>query len=141
MALNARSTVQGQCGTIDTFSEYMCQEKLDGVFVLWTGKSLFTKSGLPIQQAAFTRDLPYYPVVGELYLGACFQPSVNAFSLYLICIIHPCCGWKHAICNHTLGNATTLVTHQRSSNPLWAHARIVAFDIPGCPSNWPYVHG
>ena len=46
------------------------QEKLDGIFVFWTGTRLLTKAGNHLVQPAFTQFLPKgCPLVGELYMG------------------------------------------------------------------------
>lgn len=114
-ATNARHTLGGQWRATEGFAGYHAQEKLDGLFVLWTGARLITKAGQHVQRvpSSFTEWLPPgFPLVGELYLG-----------------------------NNTLELARTLVgTSSTKISPLWAHARLVAFDVPGCnpPDQWPY---
>jgi hypothetical protein len=54
---------------------------------------IITKSGIPVPAPSFTRFLPPFPLVGELYLG-----------------------------NHTLQQCTELL-RRPENNRLWAHAR------------------
>ena len=111
-ALHARGSIQSQWPPEQAFPGYVAQEKLDGVFTLWTGQRLVTKVGHPVPlPSAFAALLPPFPFVAELYLG-----------------------------NHTLALATQLVTHPETQAALWAEARLVAFDVPGCepPEQWPY---
>lgn len=111
-AVNARHTLRGRWRVDDGFgADYVVGEKLDGVWVCWTGARLISKSGRTVAAPNFTRWLPPFPVVGELYCGT-----------------------------NTLSMATALVEHPNGpqARHYWAHARLVAFDIPGCPSDWPY---
>ena len=57
----------------------------------------------------FKAKLPPFPFVAELYLG-----------------------------NNSLSMASTLVNHPESQAALWEHARLVAFDVPGCGPEWTY---
>ena len=109
-------------GRLEGFSGYVAQEKLDGVFTLWTGRRLVTKAGhavhthlpavcVPIMvPMGFSNLLPPFPFVAELYLGT-----------------------------NTLTSAVRLV-NAGPGDPLWAHARLVAFDVPGCEphKDWTY---
>ena len=68
-ALAARDTVHGSWGSTDGFIGYVAQEKLDGVFVLWSGNQLYTKTGMPITHDRLRDWLPPFPFVGELCTG------------------------------------------------------------------------
>lgn len=69
-ALAARDTVPGSWASTDGFAGYVAQEKLDGVFVLWDGSRLYTKTGLPVPHDRLRDWLPPFPFVGELCTGS-----------------------------------------------------------------------
>lgn len=109
-ALNVRQTPYGRMASLLERDGYLAQEKLDGVYVLWTGRRLLTKTGLELAAPHFTRWLPPgVALAGELYVGP-----------------------------NRLSDAVRLV--QQLEHPDWASARLVAYDMPGDPvAAWPYA--
>ena len=66
-ALNARDVAAVRA---EDLAGYHVQEKINGVFVTWTGRELLTKKGLRIpRNEAMESLLPPFPFVGELCPG------------------------------------------------------------------------
>lgn len=125
-ARNANTTILASIGAETFVQNYVCQEKLNGAFVLWNGKELLTKSGnavyIPLIQEFM---IPGFAFVAELFFGygqkeramaATFaqnkKPQVSAY----------------------LSEAAA----QTAVDLLWKHCRVVAFDVPILDKNWPY---
>jgi hypothetical protein len=107
--------------------EFMAQEKLNGCFVLWTGRDLFTKHGRRVDAPHFTRWLPPgVALVGEFYCGNGRRPFHTAV----------------ALCSNRLPTLLSLPpgTTEQERRMVWREARFVAFDVPGLepPEEWPY---
>ena len=98
-------------------SEYWAQEKLNGVYVVWDGETLRSKTGRRIDAPAGFTDLlpPAFALVGELFVGYGHAPFEQA------------------------------KTMSRNSLPkdmgrrVWRHTRLVAFDAPGLGNTTPYA--
>jgi len=114
-----------ETGTIS--QGYRCQEKLNGAFVCWDGKSLWSKTGGHIQPPDTFLSLlpPGFPIVGELYVGNGYRERSMATTL----------AQNKLPSQETLG-VNAAGADRRAS---WKHARIVAFDIPGVVNEWPYA--
>lgn len=90
-ALNVRSTAFGRMPThMLKGMPYRAQEKLDGVYVVWTGRRLLTKVGTRIEQRRFQQCLPpSVAIVGELYAG-----SLGRSTALVRDVTHP--DWRRA---------------------------------------------
>jgi DNA ligase len=86
---------------------WLMSEKLDGVRGYWDGKQLFSKNGFVFHPPeAFTRDLPPFPLEGELWGGyGTFEKTVS------------------------------IVKKQRSHNG-WLTIQFAIFDVPQAPGSF-----
>ena len=105
---------------------YLCQEKLNGAFVCWDGARLWSKTGRAIDapESFVQRLTPGFPVVGELYLGKGARER----------------GFAATLASNRLPSYESLGPEAAGSDrsAVWAHARLVAFDVPGLVDTWPY---
>jgi hypothetical protein len=159
-AMNVRDTVVQQLTEKVLSNNYHCQEKLNGVFVLWDGAHLWSKSGNPVDSDGarrFTQFLPPgFPLVGEMYLAQlCVWGSIYFF-VVSSCRTHTHTQLPPGYGPHERSIASTLVknelpslqtlppgTRKESRDVMWSHARLVAFDVPGLISGtdnqqWTY---
>ena len=120
----------------------MAEEKLDGVFTLWTGQRLVTKTGHPVAGVWTAGGVD----ASRLDAGGASRFRATPSAL-------PVCGRivprkQHAVARgqarpHKAVGAPhpALFFHPNFRNTtLWSRARLVAFDVPGCqPSDlWTY---
>ena len=117
-AANANETFMQFVRPQDVAARYRIQEKLNGVYVLWDGDQLWTKTGHNVDAPAqFVRFLPpSFPLVGELFFGYGHTEFHMAVS----------------VSQNKLPLPPDLTPAQAASrrNRVWQHARIVAFDTP-----------
>jgi hypothetical protein len=120
-AVNVRETVVNRLTAEVLTGQYKCQEKLNGVYVVWDGARLWTKYGNPIRSDECELFMKYLPpgfaLVGELYLGN--GPHERDIAATLS--------------NNKLPALKLLPSGIRnaSRSRIWNHARLVAFDVPG----------
>ncbi len=88
-------------------SGWLMSEKLDGVRGYWDGKQLFSKNGTPFfPPAEFIRDLPPFPLEGELWGGR------NSFE------------------------KTTSIVMQQQPHAGWLKLKFAIFDVPKAPGGF-----
>lgn len=107
---------------------YRLQEKLNGVFVLWDGATLWTKAGLAVTsapEALLSRLPPGFPLVGELFCGYGHRAFHLAVTL----------AQNKLPDDRQLGAAEK----KRARATAWQHVRIVAFDVPVDDRSVPYA--
>ena len=75
-AANATDTIVRNLHPSSVTTDYMVQEKLNGVYVLWDGANLWTKTGHGIDVPTPFRGAlpPAFPLVGELFFGYGHKP-------------------------------------------------------------------
>ena len=124
-AANANDTImQTVLKPSDASIRYKAQEKLNGVYVLWDGAQMWTKTGHPVDMPdAFRQFLPpKFALVGELFLG--YGHTEFQFA--------------STISRNMLPGKKTMEAGAESSRALvWQLARLVAFDTP-IVSHLPY---
>lgn len=107
---------------------YMAQEKLNGVWVLWDGTQMWSKSGIRIDVPDPFRVLlpPSFALICELFLGY----GHNAFQ------------YAKELGTNRLPQAINLPTGtlQEAARPqIWQNVRLVAFDAPGLGDGVAYA--
>lgn len=102
-------------------ARYRAQEKFNGAWVCWDGRTLWSRGGRDCRApATFAARLPPgFAIVGELWLGYGHEERVAAGVL-------------------AAGNAPGRAGGWAEAGGAWRHARLVAFDAPGVPE-WPYA--
>ena len=120
-AIHAHGTALQNLDATLVTAPYQLQEKFNGVYVLWDGDRLWTKSGREVRMPVSFRGYlpPGFALVGELFAGYGHQPfeAVKAIAQN----------------KAPAGLATAEVRSFRA----WQQTRVVAFDVPGC-GDLPY---
>ena len=124
-AANATDTVMRNLHPSSVTAHYMAQEKLNGVYVLWDGANMWTKTGHRIDAPAPFRHAlpPAFPLVGELFFGYGHKPFQFASIVSQ---------------NKRPGKRTLAAGSSEASGSLvWMHARLVVTvghrGVPLCP--------
>jgi DNA ligase-1 len=93
-------------GQVDV-AGWLMSEKLDGVRGYWDGRQLLSKSGNPLHPpAAFIRDLPPFPLEGELWGGrGRFEQTIGSVK-------------------------------RQQSDPGWLQLKFAIFDVPQAPGGF-----
>jgi DNA ligase len=112
---------------------WLMSEKLDGVRGYWDGRQLFSKNGTLLQPpAAFIRDLPPFPLEGELWGGrGRFEQTVG-----IVRRQQPHDGWlqlKFAIFDVPQANGGFRARLTQAGDWFAAHPSAYAFIIPQLP--------
>ena len=105
-------------GADATSARYKVQEKFNGVFVVWDGDRLWTKTGHEVRPPATFRQYlpPSFALVGELYGGY----GHGAFHVVTALA-------QNKVPKDSALGHTRELRHLRA----WQGTRIVAFDVPG----------
>jgi DNA ligase-1 len=91
---------------LNTISQYLVSEKLDGMRGFWTGKQLISRQGNLINTPKwFTKNWPTIPMDGELWLGR------NTFQSLMSCI------------------KSRPILEEKSKN-CWVEVQFMIFDLP-----------
>jgi len=119
-------------GQVDV-AGWLMSEKLDGVRGYWDGKQLLSKNGNRLYPpAAFIRDLPPFPLEGELWGGrGSFEQTVS-----IVRQQQPHAGWlqlKFAIFDVPLTSVSFTERIIQASDWFAAHPTNYAFIIPQIP--------
>lgn len=110
---------KARVSTVIDATRHRVQEKLNGVFLLWDGAGLWTKSGfrVPAPKRLLSAMPPGVPLLGELFLGYGHDGMWTAVTL--------------AKGNLPKQHSVAGDDPAAGKAAIWKHARFVAFDMPG----------
>ena len=117
-AANATDSIMRYLEPVDATTQYKVQEKLNGVYFLWDGRNLWTKTGHRIDAPPhFLAFLPpAFAIVGELFFGYGHKEFEFAKTVA-----------RNALPSTKLMQAGA---NPNARSMVWQHARVVGFDIP-----------